>query len=219
MLFEDRKDAGRRLAGMLSDLPGLANAVVLGLTRGGVPVAFEIARAHRLPLDILVVRKLGAPGQPELAVGAVASGGVTALNSDLIHIFQLSEESVRAAVARETSEIARRERAYRGGEPALSLEGRTAILVDDGLATGATMRAAARAVRPRATQVVIAIPVAAASTCRDLDCEADRILCLATPGDFQAVGQFYRDFSATSDDEVRALLKASRTQMYAHPAA
>jgi putative phosphoribosyl transferase len=166
-----------------------------------------------------MVRKLGAPGQRELAIGAVASGGIVALNSEFVEAFHLSGETLRAMIEREQEEIARREQAYRNGADPLPIEGRTVILIDDGLATGATMRAAARAVRPRAMQVVIAVPVAAVSTLRELHSEADRVLCLSTPEDFQAVGQFYRDFRPTTDEEVRALLNDFRTRLQSSPAA
>ncbi|MFP5277478.1 MAG: phosphoribosyltransferase [Acidobacteriota bacterium] len=217
MLFQDRKDAGRKLAEMLSSLPHLADTVVLGLTRGGVPVAYEVARACHLPLDILVVRKLGAPGQRELAVGAVARGVVT-LNPEIVCALRLSEEWLQQAAEHASAEIANLETLYRGGYPPIETTGRTVILVDDGLATGASMRAAARAVRTHAREVVIAVPVAAASTCRALESEADRIVCLASPGNFEAVGQFYRNFEATANDEVRDLLADARRQS-ANPAA
>jgi putative phosphoribosyl transferase len=217
MLFADRQDAGRALAALLiassASLPSLENAVVLALPRGGVPVGFEVARALRLPFDVLVVRKLGAPGQRELAIGAVAGADIVALNSDLIEDFQISEERLHAMTTQAMEEVAERERAYRDDAPAISIEGRTLILVDDGLATGATMTAAARAVRPIARQVVIAVPVAAESTCRQLESEADRVLCVATPALFAAVGQFYVNFSPTTDDEVRTLLDEARAWM------
>lgn len=209
-MYEDRRDAGRTLATLVATLPDLHRAILLALPRGGVPVAYEVARACDLPLDIISVRKMGAPGQPELALGAVASGGIVSLNSELVAHFQLSGEALRALAARELEEIARRELIYRAGLPPLAIEGRTAILVDDGLATGATMKAAARAVRPRAGRLVIAVPVAAASTCRELESECDRVLCAAMPRDFQAVGQFYRDFAPTSDEEVHRLLAKAR---------
>ncbi len=218
MVFDDRRSAGRALAPLVSTLPDLHAAMVLALPRGGVPVAFEVARACKLPLDVLMVRKLGAPGQRELAIGAVASGGIVAVNPALVEHFHISTEELRGLIASEQEEIARRELVYREGAPPLAIEGRTAILIDDGLATGATMKAAARAVRPRAGRVVIAIPVAAASTCRELESEADRVLCLSASEDFEAVGQFYRDFAPTSDEEVRALLGEARRDRQA-PAA
>ncbi len=217
-MFEDRRDAGRALAPLVATLPDLHHAILLALPRGGVPVAYEVACACRLPLDVLSVRKLGAPGQRELAIGAIASGGIVAINPELVEHFHISPEELGAMIAHEQGEIARRELLYRDGAPPLAIEGRTAILIDDGLATGATMKAAARAVRPRAGRVVIAVPVAAATTCRELENEADRVLCLSMPEDFEAVGQFYRDFRATSDEEVRTLLAMARRNRQA-PAA
>jgi putative phosphoribosyl transferase len=217
-MFEDRRDAGRALAPLVATLPDLHHAILLALPRGGVPVAYEVACACRLPLDVLSVRKLGAPGQRELAIGAIASGGIVAINPELVEHFHISPEELGAMIAHEQGEITRRELLYRDGAPPLAIEGRTAILIDDGLATGATMKAAARAVRPRAGRVVIAVPVAAATTCRELENEADRVLCLSMPEDFEAVGQFYRDFRATSDEEVRTLLAMARRNRQA-PAA
>lgn len=210
MVFEDRREAGRALAEMIATLPDLHRALLLALPRGGVPVAYEVARICNLHLDIITVRKLSAPGQQELAIGAVASGGIVAVNPDLVQYFHITAEKLRAMAAAEQEEIARREFDYREGNPPLAIEGRTAILIDDGLATGATMKAAARAVRPRAGRVVIAVPVAAASTCREMESEADRVLCLSVPNDFEAVGQFYRNFAPTSDEEVRTLLAEAR---------
>jgi putative phosphoribosyl transferase len=207
------------LATLVATLPDLHHAIALALPRGGVPVAYEVARACNLLLDVLMVRKLGAPGQRELAIGAVASGGIVALNYEFVEAFHLSSETLHAMIEREQEEIARRERVYRDGTPPLPIEDRTVILIDDGLATGATMRAAARAVRPRAKQVIIAVPVAASSTLRELESEADRVLCLSTPDDFQAVGQFYRDFRPTTDEEVRALLSDFRSRLQSSPAA
>jgi putative phosphoribosyl transferase len=210
MLFEDRQHAGRALAALVATLPCLEDAVLLALPRGGVPIAREVARTLNLPLDILTVRKLGAPGQHELAIGAVAGSGVVALNPGFVEDFQISEERLRAMEQRALAEIAELERAYRGNAPALPIEGRTVILVDDGLATGATMKAAVRAVRPKAKQVIVAVPVAAASACHNLEAEADRVLCLAAPPLFGAVGQFYRNFRPTTDEEVRELLADAR---------
>lgn len=210
MLYQDRRDAGRSLAQLVAALPGLHNAIVLGLPRGGVPVAYEVARACNLPLDILTVRKLGAPGRPELAIGAVATGGIVVLNAQFVAAFHLSDEDLRIMINAEGEEIVRREQAYRAGLPPLSIEGRTVILVDDGLATGASMRAAAQAVRPHAAHLIIAVPVGAASTCLSLEQEADRILCAVTPQYFEAVGQHYFDFQPTTDEEVQTLLACSR---------
>ena len=216
MLFQDRRDAGRQLARLVATLTGLNDAndaIVLGLPRGGVPVAFEVARVCKIPLDILVVRKLGAPGQRELALGAIASGGVVALNDEILRVLRISEQSMSAAVERAMQELARKEQAWRGGGPPLPIDGRIAIVVDDGLATGATMRAAVRAVRARAREVVIAVPVAAESTCRALESEVDRILCVDTPEPFEAVSRFYRNFEPTSDEEVKALLLQARADL------
>jgi putative phosphoribosyl transferase len=208
-LFQDRRDAGRVLgqavlaSGVRSGSP---DAMVLGLPRGGVPVAYEVALALHLPLDIVVVRKLGVPGFAELAMGAVAADGVVALNAAIIHEFRIPDEVVDAAAKKESQEVERRERAYRNGRPAEPTEGRLAILVDDGLATGASMLAAVRAIRPRASGVMIAIPVAAQSTCNDLWHEVDHVICAAVPWPFHAVGSFYRDFEQTTDAEVCSLL-------------
>jgi predicted phosphoribosyltransferase len=206
MFFQDRRDAGRALARALRELSGLDDAIVLALPRGGVPVAFEVARALRLPLDVFVVRKLGVPGEEELAMGALASGGVVVLNHDVVQTLHIRQSAIDAVIAREQLEIERREALYRAGRPPLSLQGRTVILVDDGLATGSTMKAAVRALRPVADRLIVAIPVAAAFTCAELRTEVDDLVCLHTPGHFFAVGQFYRHFDQTTDDEVRTLL-------------
>ena len=210
MIFQDRREAGRALARAMRGLPDLDDAVVLALPRGGVPVAFEVARELRLPLDVFVVRKLGVPGQEELAMGAVASGGMVVLNAPVVRGFGIAQEVIDAAVAREHQEIAHREAAYRAGRPSLPLEGRTAILVDDGLATGSTMIAAVRALRPVARQVIAAVPVAAARSCELVRREADQFVCLALPHLFSAVGEFYHNFDPTGDDVVRSLLAASQ---------
>lgn len=205
--FRDRIDAGQRLGDALGRFKGRAGLLVLGLPRGGVPVAAEVARKLAAPLDVMLVRKLGAPGQPELAVGAIASGGVTVLNQDVVDAFGLGQQAVEDIAGAEARELQRRERIYRGDRPALDLHGRTVIVVDDGLATGASMRAAARAVRALgAEHVVIAVPVGAAETCESLKSEADEVVCLATPEPFQAVGLWYRHFEQISDREVIDLL-------------
>lgn len=218
-IFQDRRDAGQVLARAVAAISSLGDAIILALPRGGVPVAFEIARVHALPLDILAVRKLGVPGQEELAMGAVAGDGTLVLNSDVIQAFRISDDLLRTASVREQMEIEREELAYRAGQPPLEIADRTVILVDDGLATGATMRAAVRVAQPRAKRVIIAVPVAAVSTCRELRSEVDRIVCPFTPEPFEAVGRFYLDFSPTSDDEVRALLTQARKNLEARPAA
>ena len=210
VMFQDRRDAGRILAQLVATLPDLKDAVVLGLPRGGVPVSFEVARACNLPLDILLVRKLGAPGQRELAMGAIASGGMTVLNHDILHALRVPDQVLNAVIEHELHSLERMAIAYREGRPPLEVAGRAVILVDDGLATGASMRAAARAVRPRARKVIIAVPVGAKSTCSDLRSEADRVICAEVPEPLEAVGRFYRNFDPTTDEEVRSLLAEAR---------
>lgn len=209
-IFEDRRDAGRVLARLMRREHEWRDAIVLGLARGGVPVAFEVARMLVLPLDVFVVRKLGAPGHEELAMGAVASGGTRVVNESVVRELRISEEALESTAERETLELERREKAYRDGNPPVPFEGRTAILVDDGLATGASMTAAARAVRPRARDVVVATPVAAAATCDELRREVEEVICAWKPERFVAVGMFYRNFQPVTDDEVRALLAEAR---------
>ena len=205
MVFEDRQEAGRLLARLVATEQGLEDAVVLGLARGGVPVAYEIARACQLSLDVLVVRKLGVPGTEELAMGAIA-GGKVVLNPDVLKEFKVSEEMLEHVLQRERAELERREMVYRKDRPAAPIDGRAVILVDDGLATGATMRAAVQAVNGRARRVVVAIPVGTRGTCRQLEHKGVRVLCSHMPEDFHAVGIYYRDFRPTSDHEVRILL-------------
>lgn len=218
MVFRDRRDAGRVLARTVAKLHDLRDAIVLGLPRGGVPVAYEVARELNLPLDIFIVRKLGVPGQQELAMGAIASGGTVVINSSVVHNLDISSEIIKTVAKRETLEIERRERVYRDGHPPMRVEGHAAILIDDGLATGASMLAAARALRPRARQVVVAVPVAAKSTCNDLRSEVDQIVCATIPPRFFAVGEFYRDFAQTTDKEVRSLLSQARNWQGSHVA-
>ncbi len=209
MRFRDREQAGRVLAQKLGRHAQLPGVVVLGLPRGGVPVAFEVAQALGAPLDVFVVRKLGLPGHEEFAMGAVATGGVIVMNPD-VRAFDIPQAAIEAVVARERAELARREVAYRGNRPPLAVDDRIVILVDDGLATGSSMLAAARAVKlghPR--QVVVAVPVAAAETCRTLRSEVDDVVCAVAPEPFRAVGLGYDDFSQVSDAEVRALLDAA----------
>jgi len=209
--FHDRRDAGRRLAAELRPYADRSDVIVLALPRGGVPVGFEIADALHAPLEVFVVRKLGLPGQEELAMGALASGGVRVLDDALIRALHVSDDDVQRVTRWEQAELERREHQYRGSRNFPDLHGKTVILVDDGLATGATMRAAVLAVRkeePRA--VVVAVPVAAAETCNAFRTIADDIVCAKTPEPFIAVGLWYEDFSQTTDDEVRDLLEHAR---------
>lgn len=210
MQFFDRHDAGRFLARELEHLRGRPRLLVLALPRGGVPVGYEIARALSAPLDVFMVRKLGVPGQEELAMGAVASDNVRVLNEEVIAALgRRAPEAIEQATRRETEELRRREERYRGARAFPNLAGRIVVLVDDGLATGATMRAAARAVRQRQpARLIIAVPVAAESTCREMRAEANEVVCALIPEAFFGVGQFYENFSQTTDEEVRALLLA-----------
>jgi predicted phosphoribosyltransferase len=208
--FTDRRDAGRQLASALDAYAGRQDVVVLALPRGGVPVGYEIARALGVPLDVLVVRKLGVPGQPELAMGAIASGGIRVIDRRIVDSIGIPDRVVEAASERERAELERRERAFRGDRPPRDIHGCIAIVVDDGLATGSTMRAALDAVRTRGpARVVCAVPVAPPETCAALRKHADEMICLVTPPDMYAVGLWYEDFAQTEDDEVRALLEAA----------
>jgi predicted phosphoribosyltransferase len=208
MLYPDRREAGRFLARQLMEYAGRPDVVVLGLPRGGVPVAYEVARALGAPLDVFLVRKLGLPGHEELAMGAIASGGVRVLNEDVVRALGISEDVVATVVAEELQELKRRERAYRGDRPAPDVRGKTVVLVDDGLATGSTMRAAVAALRRQGpARIVVAVPVGAPETCAEFQEEADEAVCAQTPDPFYAVGLWYRDFSQTTDDEVRELLE------------
>lgn len=207
VLFRDRAEAGRELAGRLADHGGLVEPVVLGLPRGGVPVAAEVAASLSAPLDVFMVRKLGVPGQPELAMGAIASGGVQILNESVVRQLKIEPAAVEQVVERELLELRRREREYRGDRPVTEVTDRTVILVDDGLATGATMRAAVQGVRVAgAGQVVVAVPVGATTSCQRIEEVADELMCLHAPASFGAVGSFYGDFRQVTDDEVRRLL-------------
>ena len=208
--FADRRHAGRFLAAELRQYAGQQDVIVLALPRGGVVVACEVASALRAPLDVLVVRKLGVPGHQELAMGAIASGGVRILNHEVVRARGIPVTTVEAVTAAEQEELVRRERLYRGNRPPLEVNGRIAILVDDGLATGSTMRAAVAALRTRGPKrLVIGAPIADPSTCEELAAEVDEIVCALTPEPLLAVGFWYTDFSQTSDDEVRALLEAA----------
>jgi len=207
-LFHSRSDAGRALSKLVRPAVADTNSIVLALPRGGVPVGFEVARELHVPLDVFLVRKLGVPGEEELALGAIASGGVRVLNRDLIDYLHVSEQLLDQVTAREQRELERRERIYRERRPPLAVEGRTVVLIDDGLATGASMMAAARALRPRgARRILVAVPVAATQTCADLRGEVDEVICAATPHPFGAIGIWYDDFSQTTDEEVRMLLE------------
>jgi putative phosphoribosyl transferase len=206
--FRDRAEAGRRLAEKLVEYAGRPDVLVLALPRGGVPVAFEVARALEAPLDVFVVRKLGVPGHEELAMGAVASGGACVLNDDVIGPLSIPDRVIRAVAARELQELERRERLYRGDRPPPDVRGRIVILVDDGLATGSTMRAAVAALRRLGPDlIVVAVPTAAPTTCAEIGLEADGCICCITPDPFYAVGVWYEDFSQTTDEEVRDLLE------------
>src|SRR5687767_11650714 len=198
--FQDRYDAGRYLAFHLAAYGNRPDVLVLALPRGGVPVAYEVARALNVPLDVFLVRKLGVPGHEELAMGAIATGGIVVLNRELADDLRISADEIERVAAREVQELARRERAYRDGRPAPDVRGRTVILVDDGLATGSTMRAAAQAVRMQGpARTVVAVPVAAVQTCDEFRGEVDEVVCARTPLPFYAVGLWYDDFSPTSD--------------------
>jgi predicted phosphoribosyltransferase len=208
MTFLNRRDAGRQLAAELHQYAG-EDVVVLALPRGGVPVAYEVARALHSPLDVFVVRKIGVPGHRELAMGAIASGGLRVLNMDVIDALRIPPAMIDAVAERELGELERQQKAYRGDAPLPECSGRTAIVVDDGLATGSTMRAAVRALRQSgAKRIVVSVPVAAAATADSLRKEAE-LVCLSEPDEFYAVSMWYDDFSQTSDEEVRNLLDAA----------
>src|SRR5438876_5967528 len=212
--FPNRIEAGRQLAEKLEKYAGRDDVIVLGLPRGGVPVANEVATRLRARLDVFIVRKLGVPGFEELAAGAIASGGVRVLNEDVMRAIPHADQAIEAVTTRETTELQRREQIYREGRPAPDLRDRIAILVDDGLATGATMRAAVKALRQRgAAKIVVAVPVGPPDTCEELAQETDEAICLTTPPFFQAVGQYYEDFSQTSDEDVRELLSQAAQEI------
>jgi predicted phosphoribosyltransferase len=206
-VFSDRREAGALLAGRLAHYRNRADVVVLGLPRGGIPVAYEVAKSLGAPLDVFVVRKLGTPGHRELAMGAIASGGVRVLNDEVVAGLGIAAAAIEETAREEGVELVRRERAYRDGRPALELAGRVAILVDDGLATGSTMKAAVQAVRQHApARIVVGVPVGAPQSCAELRELADEAVCVSEPERFAAVGEWYLDFEQTGDDEVRALL-------------
>jgi putative phosphoribosyl transferase len=211
--FRDRADAGRQLATHLRDYAGRPNVLALGLARGGVPVAFEVARVLEAPLDVFLVRKLGVPGREELAMGAIASGGARVLNDEVVRSLEVPEETIASVVAEEQRELERREPLYRDGGGASPVAGKTAILIDDGLATGASMRAAALVLREKgAGELVVAVPVAPPETCAAVEQQVDRIVCARTPERFYAVGAWYEDFSEVSDEQVRELLRRAAEQ-------
>ena len=212
MQFRNRIEAGQQLAKKLAQYANRPDVLVLALPRGGVPVGYEVAQALNAPLDVFVVRKLGVPGHEELAMGAIASGGVRVLNGSVVDSLGILDETIDTVVTRELHELERRERAYRDDRPAPDVQGRTVILVDDGIATGSTMRAAVGALRQlEATRIVVATPTAALSTVREMRPDVDELVAVMTPADFAGVGQWYEDFSQTTDGEVRELLdKASQ---------
>jgi predicted phosphoribosyltransferase len=209
-VFADRRAAGRELASRLAPLTGAAATIVLALPRGGVPVGYEVAHALGVPLDVFVVRKLGVPGHRELAMGAIASGDVTVLNDDVVQGLGIGPGIIERVTAEERSELARRERVYRGDRPPLEVAGRTVVLVDDGIATGSSMLAAVEALLARRpARLVVAVPVASESACRELQARVDDVVCAASLEPFFAIGQAYRNFTQTSDEEVEELLAAS----------
>jgi predicted phosphoribosyltransferase len=218
--FRDRRDAGRQLAEQLSAYGNRSDVIVLALPRGGVPVGYEVARALDAPLDVFVVRKLGVPGYDEVAMGAIATGGVRVLNDDLIAQVAIPASVINAVTERERAELMRRERLYRGGRPSPDVRGRSVILVDDGLATGATMMAAIEALRKlEPARIVVAVPIASRAACEEMRRQADEVVCARTPEPFHAVGRWYEDFAQTSDAEVRELLgRATGPQAQEAPA-
>jgi len=205
--FKDRVDAGRKLAKELPKYANISDVLILALPRGGVPVAFEVAKELNVKMDVFIIRKLGVPGNEELAMGAIASDNIIVLNEDVVRSFQISKQVIDAVAARELRELERREHTYRGNRPKPNINGLTVILIDDGLATGATMRAAAAAVKTKnPTKIVIAVPTGAPDTCRSFEGKVDEVICVATPEPFYGVGAWYEDFSQTTDEEVCELL-------------
>jgi predicted phosphoribosyltransferase len=211
MIYRNRSEAGKHLAAQLAKYANREDVLVLALPRGGVPVAFEVAKALHAPMDIFLVRKLGVPGHEELAMGAIATGGVRVLNQDVVDYLGIPASVIDAVAANELQELERRERAYRGDRPEPDVRGKTVILVDDGLATGSTMRAAAAALRQQGpARIVVAVPVSAPQTCDEYRMGVDEIICGNTPEPFYGVGLWYEDFSQTTDEEVRELLEKAR---------
>jgi predicted phosphoribosyltransferase len=212
--FRDRRDAGKKLAGELQKYAHRSDVAVLALPRGGVPVAYEVALALHAALDVFIVRKLGLPGREELAIGAIASGGIRVLNQDIIRMLSIPEEVINLVARRELQELQRREKAYRGNRPALEVRDQTVILVDDGLATGASMRAAIAGVRARQpARIVVAVPAAAQEVCESFRHEVDEIVCVMTPEPFYGVGRWYEEFHQMDDEEVRILLEEANRQV------
>lgn len=213
-IFKDRRDAGRKLAEKLSAYTNRSDVIVLALPRGGVPVAYEVALALNAPLDIFIVRKLGVPGHEELAMGAIATGGIRVINQDIVRTFNIPHGLIEAVVKRELKELERRERLYRGDQPPRQILNHTAILVDDGLATGASMHGAIMGLRAKdPARIVVAVPTAALETCQAFKDMVDEIICTTTPEPFYGVGRWYEDFSQTTDEEVRALLEDTALQV------
>ena len=213
MIFKDRVDAGRKLAARLTRYANRGDVLVLALPRGGVPVAYEVAKELKAPLDVFLVRKLGVPGHEELAMGAIASGGIRVVNEELVHYLGIPDEVIDAIAAVEQQELERRAEAYRDDRPPPDIKDHVVILIDDGLATGSTMRAAAASLRlQKPRRIVVAVPVSSPETCDEFRSEVDEIVCALTPEHFQGVGLWYKDFSQTSDEEVRELLKRAVQQ-------
>lgn len=211
--FRDRTEAGQLLSRKLRRYADRPDVIVLALPRGGVPVAYEVAKALHAPLDVFLVRKLGVPGQEELAMGAIATSGIRVLNQDIVRALNIPPRVIDSVAAKEARELERRERLYRGDRPAPDVTGRTVILVDDGLATGSSMRAAVAALRQKnPRRIVVAVPIAAAATCREFETEVDEIVCYQTPEPFYSVGLWYEDFSQTTDEEIRQLLERAAKQ-------
>ncbi len=216
-IFRNRSEAGKLLAQSLSAYANSSEVLVLGLPRGGVPVAFEVAKALQVPLDICLVRKLGVPGYKELAMGAIASGHVIFINEDVVQSLGISQEAIEKVIAAERRELKRRERVYRSGQPAPNIKGKTIILIDDGIATGSTIRAALATLRQQQPQkIVLAIPVAPPEACHSLKAEVDELVCLLAPEWFCAIGLWYEDFAQTTDSQVRQLLADKELQRQEH---
>jgi predicted phosphoribosyltransferase len=214
MQFRDRRDAGKKLAGELVEYAGRTDVLVLALPRGGVPVAYEVAVALNVPLDVFIVRKLGLPGREELAVGAIASGGIRVLNEDVVGLLNVPQDVISVVARRELQELQRREQMYRGERPGPDVRDRTIILIDDGLATGASMRAAIAGLRAQhPARIVVAVPTASKEACEGLRGEVDQMVCGMTPEPFYGVGKWYEDFRQTTDEEVRVLLEEANRQV------